>query len=525
MANPPKAAEQRTLTRRRMLELGATGLGAAGLAVFVAPEASADASVDQAPGPARVSSLQNRRRRGHRRPRGCVHRRLDRAVDLAAVRLAWSAAGAESSSAIRVRRARSRRAIASRRSTASMASSPGPTIRDARRRAPSRDRAQSSAAESWPGAERARARSIRAAGPSWSARRSAPSPRPKASTARIHRRRRRWCSSTFTRSAGRHAGDDDRHELPVGAGQSAARIAHDESAHARSAHRSQGSMPTALSATTRTRAYCRAQTARGGGSQTDAGCRTLDANERVGEAHYEHPLAVPATEAGGRAGVPHPPGTHWYHPHAHGATHDQVASGLAGFLIVEGDVDDAINRRLTGSDRPDPCEKTGPYDYRERLMLLQRVEVFSADVDRTRRTQIRIAPPRRRQRRFTPTMMVMRPGAVERWRVLNASVDGRGFKHFMVLEGQFVFHDRQLWRVLPGTAEAPAAACRAGIASGRREGDAAVVSARVRRHHARRGRGRQGAAHDQRPRPAERRHGESARSAAAGRRDPRRERC
>ena len=47
-------------------------------------------------------------------------------------------------------------------------------------------------------------------------------------------------------------------------------------------------------------------------------------------------------------------------------------------------------------------------------------------------------------------MMFMRPGAVERWRVLNASVDGRGFKQFMVLEGQFVFNDRQLWRVLPG---------------------------------------------------------------------------
>ncbi len=34
--------------------------------------------------------------------------------------------------------------------------------------------------------------------------------------------------------------------------------------------------------------------------------------------------------------------------------------------------------------------------------------------------------------------------------MLNGSVDGRGFKSFMVLEGQFVFADRQLWRVLPG---------------------------------------------------------------------------
>ena len=50
MTNPPKAVEPRTLTRRRMLELGATGLGATGLAAFVAPDASASASGDQAPG-------------------------------------------------------------------------------------------------------------------------------------------------------------------------------------------------------------------------------------------------------------------------------------------------------------------------------------------------------------------------------------------------------------------------------------------------------------------------------------------
>ena len=181
---------------------------------------------------------------------------------------------------------------------------------------------------------------------------------------------------------------------------------------------------------------------------SNPGCRTLDANERVGEGRYEHPLAVPRS-GGSRAGQPHPPGTHWYHPHAHGSTHDQVSSGLAGFLIVEGDVDDAINRVLTGSERPDVTEKTGRYDYRERVMMLQRVEVFSADVDRSRRLQVRIAPPVAVNGAFTPTTILMRPGAVERWRILNASVDGRGFKHFMVLEGQFVFHDRQLWKVLP----------------------------------------------------------------------------
>ncbi len=185
-------------------------------------------------------------------------------------------------------------------------------------------------------------------------------------------------------------------------------------------------------------------------------CQPLAAHERVAEARYEHQLGQLPRSRGRSAARrhPHPPGTHWYHPHAHGSTHDQVASGLAGFLIVEGDVDDAINRAMTGSDRPDPCVRTGPYDYRERLMLIQRVEVFSVDADAgPRRGQGRVAPPTAINGGFSPTAMFMRPGAVERWRVLNASVDGRGFKSFMVLEGLFVFSDRQLWRVLPGEKE------------------------------------------------------------------------
>jgi hypothetical protein len=45
-------------------------------------------------------------------------------------------------------------------------------------------------------------------------------------------------------------------------------------------------------------------------------------------------------------------------------------------------------------------------------------------------------------------MMVMKPGAVERWRVLNGSVDGAGTKRFMVLEGQFVQRQDRMWRVV-----------------------------------------------------------------------------
>ena len=196
----------------------------------------------------------------------------------------------------------------------------------------------------------------------------------------------------------------------------------------------------------------------------DGSCRTLAA-ARAGRRwpSTEHHLGnvQRSRRRPGAPAQPHPPGTHWYHPHAHGSTQDQVASGLAGFLIVEGDVDDAINRAMTGTERPDPCVKTGPYDYRERLMMIQRVEVSSVDTDAgPRRGQARLAPPAAINGQFSPTTMFMRPGAVERWRVLNASVDGRGFKCFMVLEGHFVFADRQLWRVLPGEKEGRRSASR-----------------------------------------------------------------
>jgi FtsP/CotA-like multicopper oxidase with cupredoxin domain len=172
--------------------------------------------------------------------------------------------------------------------------------------------------------------------------------------------------------------------------------------------------------------------------------------ERVGTAKYQFRLGEARHGAPeGATPQPHPPGTHWYHPHSHGSTHDQVASGMAGFFIVEGDVDDAINRAFTGTPRPDPEEKTGPFDYRERLIFIQRVFLGSLDLDAgPRRRQLRFPPPIAVNGVRPPAVMLMRPGAVERWRVLNGSVDGSGFKRFMVLEGQFVHRDGQLWRVV-----------------------------------------------------------------------------
>lgn len=177
----------------------------------------------------------------------------------------------------------------------------------------------------------------------------------------------------------------------------------------------------------------------------DENLATLAAHEHVG--HLDYKMQLWFERDGER--LPHPPGTHWYHPHSHGATHNQVASGMAGFLVVEGDVDEAVNKALTGEPWPDPATPTGPYDYRERLMFIQRAFLGSLDFDAgPRKNTLRFPPAAAVNGVHKPALIRLRPGAVERWRVLNGSADGAGTKRFMVLNGQFMQKDNRIWRVV-----------------------------------------------------------------------------
>jgi len=99
----------------------------------------------------------------------------------------------------------------------------------------------------------------------------------------------------------------------------------------------------------------------------------------------------------------HPPGTYWYHPHLHGLAAEQVSGGLYGAIVVEDD--------------------TAVPSTRERVMV---VSDISLD------TRGRIRPASTAQTRMgregdlllingqlRPAMSA-RPGARERWRVVNA---------------------------------------------------------------------------------------------------------
>lgn len=108
----------------------------------------------------------------------------------------------------------------------------------------------------------------------------------------------------------------------------------------------------------------------------------------------------------------HPAGLFWYHPHVHGAVCQQVRAGMAGMLVVRGDIDEV----------PEVAAAE------EQIMVLQAIEL-SDDYE----LMDPIPYPTTQQAffprdqilytvngRMTPKVQ-MYPGEVQRWRLLNAA--------------------------------------------------------------------------------------------------------
>ncbi|WP_028605147.1 multicopper oxidase family protein [Ottowia thiooxydans] len=110
----------------------------------------------------------------------------------------------------------------------------------------------------------------------------------------------------------------------------------------------------------------------------------------------------------------HTKGTYWYHPHHHGSADVQMSSGMVGAIVVEGDF----------ANVPEIAEA------QERLLVLTQVvfdangmiENFETLFPETATRFLAINGQRR-------PMISMRPGEVQRWRILNA-----GYQDDMLLE-------------------------------------------------------------------------------------------
>jgi suppressor of ftsI len=116
----------------------------------------------------------------------------------------------------------------------------------------------------------------------------------------------------------------------------------------------------------------------------------------------------------------HPAGFFWYHPHLHHRATVQVFGGLAGAIVVEGDID----------------ALPGVAGIPERLLILHATQLYPdgsvvnfLDVPpgpNMQKTNLRMV-----NGQLNPTM-TMRPGETQRWRILNATAN---LTFFLQLDG------------------------------------------------------------------------------------------
>ena len=117
--------------------------------------------------------------------------------------------------------------------------------------------------------------------------------------------------------------------------------------------------------------------------------------------HYE--IEIPTDHTGG---------LFWYHPHRHGGVAQQIRGGMAGAIIVRGEIDEV----------PEVAAAT------ERIVVIQGIELddqfhVPAPIPDPSKTEAFF--PRAQilypiNGRVAPTL-TMRPGEVQRWRILNAA--------------------------------------------------------------------------------------------------------
>ena len=104
------------------------------------------------------------------------------------------------------------------------------------------------------------------------------------------------------------------------------------------------------------------------------------------------------------------PGTHWYHAHKHGSTAIDVANGMTGAFIIEGQYDDDLDTYYgAGWTRKQPvhCDQS---DRRQRRTS----SAAAGGAGTGQRSRLL------RQRPARPVMK-MRPGEVQLWRIVNTS--------------------------------------------------------------------------------------------------------
>ncbi|MFF4338877.1 multicopper oxidase family protein [Kitasatospora sp. NPDC001540] len=102
----------------------------------------------------------------------------------------------------------------------------------------------------------------------------------------------------------------------------------------------------------------------------------------------------------------HPAGTYWYHPHLHGSTAEQVAGGMAGVIVVEGDVDEVPEVRAAA----DVVVCVNELKLRDGRVPPFTSNAWTAGVPSVFTVNGAVNP-----------VLALRPGEVQRWRLVGAT--------------------------------------------------------------------------------------------------------
>ena len=101
----------------------------------------------------------------------------------------------------------------------------------------------------------------------------------------------------------------------------------------------------------------------------------------------------------------HPGGTYFYHPHRHGLAANQNFKGMAGLIIIEGDID----------------QLPGIAGLPERSLVMQRVAIVNGHVPDVG-PNANVGSGEALVNGASTPIMFIRPGETQRWRLLNATV-------------------------------------------------------------------------------------------------------
>jgi suppressor of ftsI len=122
-----------------------------------------------------------------------------------------------------------------------------------------------------------------------------------------------------------------------------------------------------------------------------------------------------------------PPGTYWYHSHAHAMSAPQVAGGMSGVIVVDG-----LNRYLPPALR----------DITEHVIALKDFQVQGNAV-KTEGLHIGAPTNRTVNGQLNPTIRI-RPGEIQLWRLANISANVYYRVHLPGQQFQVVAHDGSL---------------------------------------------------------------------------------